>query len=88
MAGNQIEVCARSGSDARSGNDRDDPARRTAGLNFHDRTDQPGDGRSLHGHGCVLAAMLMIAAASRDFSIGRIKCLHVDQAAEGETVPQ
>jgi len=35
-----------------------------------------------------LAAMLMIAAASRDFSIGRIKCLHVDQAAERETVPQ
>ena len=47
--------------------DRDKPAPRVAGLNFHDGTDHPGDGRSLHGHRCLLAAMLIIAAASRDF---------------------
>jgi hypothetical protein len=78
MAGIRSGALVRLGSDARLGNDRDDPARRVAGLNFHDRTDQPSDGRSLHRHGCFLAAMLIIAAASRDFWIGRIKRLHVD----------
>jgi hypothetical protein len=34
-----IEGSLRLGRDARSGDDRDDPAPRPAGLNFHDRTD-------------------------------------------------
>jgi hypothetical protein len=67
-----------SGGDVRLSNDRDGPARRVAGLNFHDRANQPRDGRSLHRHGCFLAAILITAAASRDFWIGRIKRLHVD----------
>jgi hypothetical protein len=31
--------------------------------------------------------MLVVAAASRDFWIGRLERLHVDQAAGNETVP-
>jgi hypothetical protein len=34
-----------------------------------------------------LPTMLVIAAASRDFWIGRLERLHVDQAAGNETVP-
>jgi hypothetical protein len=57
---------------------RDDPPRGIAGrLNFHDRTDQPGDERSPHRQGCFLAAMLVIAAASRHFWISRLERLHV-----------
>jgi hypothetical protein len=66
----------RLGSDARSGNDRDDPARSVAGLNFHDGADQSSDERSLNGQGCFQAAMLIIAAASRDFCICRLERLH------------
>jgi hypothetical protein len=62
-----IAYSLRLGRDVRLGDDRDEPAPRVAGLNFHDGTDQSCDERSLHGHGCFLAAMLMIAAASRDF---------------------
>jgi hypothetical protein len=47
------------------GDDCDEPAPRVAGFNFHDRADQTGDGRSLYGNCCFLAAMLIIAAASR-----------------------
>jgi hypothetical protein len=65
----------RLGRDVR-GDDRDEPAPRVAGLNFHDGTDQPRDGRSLHGDGRFLAAMLIIAATSRDFCIGRLERLH------------
>jgi hypothetical protein len=46
--------------------DRDEPAPRVAGY-FHDGTDQPSHERSLHCHGCFLAATLLIAAAPRDF---------------------
>ena len=80
----------RLGSYARLGNDRDDPARRVAGLNFHDRTDQPRDERSLQGQGCFLAAMLIVAAASRDFCVDRLKRLHAlprDGRRNGSTRP-
>jgi hypothetical protein len=50
--------------------------------------DQPRDEASLNRQGCRLAAMLVIAAASRDFRIGRLECLHIDQAAARETVPR
>src|ERR1700736_3441080 len=63
----------RSGGDTRLGNDGDDPARRVAGLGFHDRTDQSRDERSLNRQGCLLATMLVVAAASRDFWIGRLE---------------
>jgi hypothetical protein len=56
----------RLGRDVRLGDDRNDPAPGVAWLNFHDGTDHPSDGQPLHGHGCFLAAMLMIAAAPRD----------------------
>jgi hypothetical protein len=49
--------------------------------------DQPRDERSLNRHGCLLTAMLVIAAASRDFWIRRLESLHIDQAAARETVP-
>ena len=65
----------RSGRDVR-GDDRNEPAPRVAGLNFHDGTDQPRDGRSLHVDRCFLAAMLIIAATSRDFCVGRLERLH------------
>jgi hypothetical protein len=74
----------RLGCDARLRNDRDDPARRIAGLNFHDRTDQPRDERSLYGQGCFLAAMLVIAAASRDFWISRLERLHASPSGVGQ----
>jgi len=77
----------RSGGDTRLGNDGDDPARRFTGLGFHDRMDQPRDKRSLNRQGCLLATMLVVAAASRDFWIGRLERLHIDQAAANETVP-
>jgi hypothetical protein len=32
--------------------------------------------------------MLVIAAASRDFAIGRLECLHIDKGAARETVPR
>jgi hypothetical protein len=60
------------------GEHRDDPARGIAwGFNLHDRTDQPRDERSPHRQGCVLAAMLVIAAAPRHFWISRLERLHV-----------
>jgi hypothetical protein len=74
-------------SDARLCNDRDDPARRVARPNFHHRTDKRRDERSLYRHGRLLAAMLVIATASRNFWIRRLESLHVDQAAARETVP-
>jgi hypothetical protein len=86
MAAKQIRR-DRLSSDARLGNDRDDPARRVAGPIFHDRMDQPRDERALYRHDCLLAAMLVIAAASRDFWIRRLESLHIDQAAVRETVP-
>jgi hypothetical protein len=86
MVGNQVRRDGLS-SDARLGNDRDDPARRVAELNFPDRMDQPRDERSLYHHGCLLTAMLVIAAASRDFWIRRLESLHINQAAARETVP-
>jgi hypothetical protein len=86
MVGNQVRR-DRLSSDARLGNDRDDPARRVAELNFPDRMDQPRDERSLYHHGCLLTAMLVIAAASRDFWIRRLESLHINQAAARETVP-
>jgi hypothetical protein len=49
--------------------------------------DQPRDERSLYRNGCLLAAMLVIAAASRDFWIRRLESSHIDQAAARETVP-
>jgi hypothetical protein len=49
--------------------------------------DQPRDERSLYRHGCLLAAMLVIAAASRDFLIRRLESLHIDQATARKTVP-
>lgn len=49
--------------------------------------DQPCDERSLYSHRCLLAAMLVIAAASRDFWIRRLESLHINQAAARETVP-
>ena len=78
----------RSGSDTRLGNDGDDPPLWVAGLGFHDRMDQPRDERSLNRQGCLLATMLVVAAASRDFWIGRLERFHVDQAAGNETVPR
>ena len=67
----------RSGSDARRlGKNRDDPARRVAGLNFHDRTHQPRDERPLYRQGCFLAAMLVIATAPRQFWISRFERHH------------
>jgi hypothetical protein len=45
-------------------------------LNFHDRTDQPRDQRSLHRQGCSLEAMLIIPAAPRHLSISRLERLH------------
>ena len=70
------------------GNDLDDPARRIAGLNFHDGMDQPRDEPSPNRQGCLLAAMLVKAAASRDIWISRLERLHIDQAAARETVPR
>jgi hypothetical protein len=56
----------------------DDPPRGMAGgLDLHDRTDQPGDERSPHRQGCFLAAMLVMAAASRHLWISRLERLHV-----------
>jgi hypothetical protein len=49
--------------------------------------DQPRDERSLNRQGCLLPTMLVVAAASRDFWIGRLERLNVDQAAGNETVP-
>jgi hypothetical protein len=49
--------------------------------------DQPRDERSLDRQGCLLPTMLIVAAASRDFWIGRLECLHVDQTVGNETVP-
>ena len=74
-------------SDARLCNDRDDPARRVAGPNFHHRTDKRRDERSLYRHGRLLAAMLVIATASRNFWIRRLEGLHLDQTAAREMVP-
>ena len=76
------------GCNAWLGHDRDDPARRVAGLNFHDRMNQPRDERSLHGQGCFFTAMLIITAASRDFWICRLERLHALQVAACETVPR
>ena len=67
----------RSGSDTRLVHDGDDPARRVAGLGFHDRMDQTRDQRTLYRQGCLLATMLVIAASPRDFWIGRLERLHV-----------
>ncbi len=86
-AGNKVKI-ARSIRQRGLGNDRDDPACQVAGLNFHDRMDQPGDKASLNRQGCLLVAMLVIAAASRDFWIGRLERLHIDQAAVRESVPR
>jgi hypothetical protein len=86
MAGDQVGRDGLS-SDAWLRNDRDDPARRVAELNFLDRMHQPRDERSLYRHGCLLAAMLVIAAASRDFWIRRLESLHINQVAARETVP-
>ena len=77
----------RLGGDSRLGNDRNDPARRVAGLNFHDRMNQPRDERSLYGQVCLFAAMLVIAEAYRDFWISRFESWHVHQVAVCETVP-
>jgi hypothetical protein len=76
------------GGDTRLGNDRDDPTPRVAEPNFHDRTDQSRDEPSLNRQGCFLAAMLVKAAASRDFWISRLERLHLDQAAAREMVPK
>ena len=38
--------------------------------------DQPRDERSLYCQGCSLASVLVIAAAPRDFWIGRLECWH------------
>jgi hypothetical protein len=64
------------GRDVRLGNDPDDPARRAAALNFHDRMNQSRDERSLYRHGRFLPAMLVIAAMSRDFWIGSFEDWH------------
>ena len=66
----------RSGSDTRLVHNGDDPARRVAGLGFHDRMNQTRDQRTLYRQGCLLATMLVIAASSRDFWIGRLERLH------------
>jgi hypothetical protein len=66
----------------------DDPACRVIRLNFHDRMDHPRDEASPSRQGRLLAAMLIIAAASRDFRIDRLERLHMDQAAVRETVPR
>jgi hypothetical protein len=76
------------GSYTRLGNDRDDPAPGVAGPDFHDRMDRPCDEPPLNRQGCFLTAMLVVAAASRDFWISRLECLHTDQAAARETVPK
>src|SRR6202042_412909 len=49
--------------------------------------DQPRDERSLDHQGCRLPTMLVVAAASRDFWIGGLEPMHVDQVAGNETVP-
>lgn len=67
---------SRSGSSARLGNDRDDPA-----LNLHNRMNQPHDERPLYGQGRLFAAMLVIAAAYRNFWISRFEGWHVYQVA-------
>jgi hypothetical protein len=64
------------GSDAVLMHDCDDPARGVAGLNFHDRADPSLDERSLHRHGCLLAAMLVVPAASCQFWIRRLEGVH------------
>jgi hypothetical protein len=86
MADNQVRR-DRLSSDARLGNDRDDPTRRVAGPIFLDRMDKRRDERSLYRHSRLLAAMLVIAAASRDFWICRLESLHINQAAAREMVP-
>jgi hypothetical protein len=87
MAGNQVKR-GRLGGDARLVRDRDDPARRVAELNLHDRMDQPRDERSIYRHGCLLTTMLAMAAAPRDFWISRLERLHAYQIAPCETVPR
>jgi hypothetical protein len=71
----------------RLGEDRDDPTSRVAGPDFHDRTDQSRDEPSLNRQGRFLTAMLVKAAAPRDFWISRLERSHIDQAAARETVP-
>jgi hypothetical protein len=70
-------VPSRLGCGARPGNDRDDPAPRVAGLNFHYRMNKPRDERSLYGQGCLFAAMLVIAAAYRNLWISRFEGWHI-----------
>jgi hypothetical protein len=78
----------RLGCDPRLSEQRQDPARRVAGFNFHDRMDKPRDERSFYGQRCLLPAMLIIAAASRDFRISRLERLHLYQVAALKTVPR
>jgi hypothetical protein len=66
----------RSGRDLRLSKELHDPARGVAGFNFHDRMDKPRDKRPFYGQRCFFAAMLIIAAASSDFWICRLKRLH------------
>lgn len=74
--GSSLAGASGSGRDARLGEERDDPSRRAAGLNLHDRTNKRRNGRSLYGQCCLLTAMLIIAAAPRDFWISRLERLH------------
>ena len=62
---------------ARLSSDRDDPSRGVAArLNFHDRTHQSREERPAYSQGCLLAAMLVIAAAPRHFRVSRLERLH------------
>jgi hypothetical protein len=66
----------RSGRDLRLSKERHDPARGVAGFNFPDRMDKPRDERPFYGQRRFLAAILIVAAASRDFWVGRLERLH------------
>ena len=72
----RLRRSSRLGCDPRLSKELHDPARRVAGFNFHDRMDEPSDERPFYGQRCFLAAMLIIAAASRDFWISRLERLH------------
>jgi hypothetical protein len=65
-----------SGRDAALFGDRDNPARRRAGRIFPHRTDQSRDRQALYGQGRLFVSILGVAAASRQFWIGRLEHLH------------
>jgi hypothetical protein len=63
--------------------DRDDPVCGVvAGLNFHDRTHQPPDERSIYRQGSFLATMLVITETPRHFFTRRLERLHVSIQVE------